>query len=335
MRFGNQRGVALAFAVTCFLAASVAGSARADLFHTIPREVDAVDVNNGGPYFAPPIPYGHYAKDCLGGVHKICSSLFGALHGCGACGGAGCGACGGTGRGLCGGLGRGQCGDPGCGGVGDPGCGKAGRGWGSHCGLCNGNGCGFCQGRALLHGHRGKGHGCTGHASTIAASGQSTPAPSAQSPCGLTGCGLKSKHSHRGRGLLRACGSCRGSGCGLCGGNGFFGGQDPCGNCGGNGCGLCRNGGFGDPCNACGGRGCGMCGGRGCGMCGGRGCGLCGGGHSLLGGPKALVNKVLHRGYIKYFVGPGGPVPITPGYVPYIVTTRSPREFFSFPPMAD
>jgi hypothetical protein len=36
---------------------------------------------------------------------------------------------------------------------------------------------------------------------------------------------------------------------------------------------------------------------------------------------------------VQYFVGPGGPVPITPGYVPYIVTTRSPRDFFSFAPM--
>ena len=47
-----------------------------------------------------------------------------------------------------------------------------------------------------------------------------------------------------------------------------------------------------------------------------------------------MLNGLLHphAGKIKYFVGPGGPVPITPGYVPYIVTTRSPRDFLSFPP---
>ena len=41
----------------------------------------------------------------------------------------------------------------------------------------------------------------------------------------------------------------------------------------------------------------------------------------------------LHRPKMKWFVGAGGPVPFTPGYVPYIVTTRSPRDFFAFPPM--
>ena len=41
----------------------------------------------------------------------------------------------------------------------------------------------------------------------------------------------------------------------------------------------------------------------------------------------------FHRPKISWFIGAGGPVPITPGYVPYIVTTRSPRDFFSFPPM--
>ncbi len=41
----------------------------------------------------------------------------------------------------------------------------------------------------------------------------------------------------------------------------------------------------------------------------------------------------FHKPKISWFNGAGGPVPITPGYVPYIVTTRSPRDFFSFPPM--
>ena len=42
---------------------------------------------------------------------------------------------------------------------------------------------------------------------------------------------------------------------------------------------------------------------------------------------------MFHHNKVDCFVGPGGPVPLTPGYVPYIVTTRSPRDFFSFPPM--
>ena len=33
-----------------------------------------------------------------------------------------------------------------------------------------------------------------------------------------------------------------------------------------------------------------------------------------------------NRQKVDYFVGAGGPVPLTPGYVPYIVTTRSPRD---------
>ena len=55
----------------------------------------------------------------------------------------------------------------------------------------------------------------------------------------------------------------------------------------------------------------------------------------MFGMTHALVRKVLHIGEIKWFVGPGGPVPLTPGYVPYVVTTRSPRDYFAFPPFAD
>ena len=89
---------------------------------------------------------------------------------------------------------------------------------------------------------------------------------------------------------------------------------------------------IGDLCGGCGGKGCGLCGflghlkGKLCGGCGGAGCGLCG---------KAKVAPgagLLHKNKIKYFVGPGGPVPITPGYVPYVITTRSPRDFLAFPP---
>jgi hypothetical protein len=47
-----------------------------------------------------------------------------------------------------------------------------------------------------------------------------------------------------------------------------------------------------------------------------------------------LVNHLLGRDRIKWFNGPGGPVPLTPGYTPYVITTRSPRDFLAFPPFA-
>ena len=36
----------------------------------------------------------------------------------------------------------------------------------------------------------------------------------------------------------------------------------------------------------------------------------------------ASIAGALHKPKISWFNGAGGPVPITPGYVPYIVTTR-------------
>jgi hypothetical protein len=90
--------------------------------------------------------------------------------------------------------------------------------------------------------------------------------------------------------------------------------------------GLFAHGKHGDPCSACGGKGCALCGGTGC-------CtGLC---NKLCGGVAGLVGKVFHIGEIEYFIGPGGPVPLTPGYVPYVVTTRAPRDFLAFPPFSD
>lgn len=95
---------------------------------------------------------------------------------------------------------------------------------------------------------------------------------------------------------------------------------------------------MGDLCGGCGGKGCGLCGFLGhiknklCGGCGGAGCGLCGKARSLLHAPHSLLGALMHKNRIKYFVGPGGPVPITPGYVPYVITTRSPRDFLAFPP---
>jgi hypothetical protein len=261
-----------------------ANGARADgyrLFHTIPGEAPAYDYTTGGEFKAPPVPYGHYAKDNFGGAHALLGCASCRLHGllgCAGCGhegghglGGGCGGCGGRGCGLCSGLGHGG---------GGAGCGDAGCGGG------------------LFHHHKaGRFAPCDSGAVAVVATSQSLPAgtaivqPSEQSPCGLAACGVQGRHSHKGHG--RFCGLCGGRGCGGCGGAGIL-------------------------------NGCGFCGGKGCSHClsGGQGLGL---GSSLRGwlhlGPK-----------VDYFVGAGGPVPITPGYVPYIVATRSPRDFFAFPP---
>ena len=317
MRFGNWRGVTFAFALATLMVAGRPGSTRADGFHTIPREVEAVDLNNGGPYYAPPVPYGHYAKDnaylgYLGAPFGMLKGLF--HHGEGAGQGLGHG----FGHGH--GLGGAGCADGQCGGGMDQGscvaCGGAGAG------------CGFCQGKKLLHGlGRGCGNagGCFGNATTgggaVLATEQVSPVPSAQSLCSEPGCFLKARHFHR-RG--QGCNRCSGLGCGSCQDSSLSAGR-LCGSCHGSGCRLC--GGLG----LFGGHG----GGSGCNACGGRGCNLCQSAHGLLGAAHGLIAKALHKGDIKYFVGAGGPVPLTPGYVPYVVTTRSPRDFFAFPPFTD
>jgi hypothetical protein len=282
MRFGFRRGVTLALGWVPVVALALgltlsmtAGPVRADDFHTIPRLVQAVDLNTGGPYNAPPIPYGHYAGKNYAGrisgrVHGLLGGggLFhrGGAGACGSCGGAGCAACGG-GQGH-GGLFHGGL------------LGKhKGMGLGSGCGLCGGAGC----------------SSCIGLASTVMASGQGVPAPQgpivASPQCSEPGCATPGCKKH----------------CGLFGKN--------------KGCGEY------DPCAGCGGKGCGLCGGKGkgkglCRGCGGMGCGLC----------RGLLSRALGHNKIEWFVGPGGPVPLTPGYVPYVVTTRSPRDFFAFPP---
>ena len=85
MRIGKWRGMprTLALATALGLGLALANSARAvDYpFHTDSREVPAYDFTTGGPYMAPPIPYGHYAKDPLGGVHKFLSCPACQLHG--------------------------------------------------------------------------------------------------------------------------------------------------------------------------------------------------------------------------------------------------------------
>jgi hypothetical protein len=292
MRFGNWRALTLALGLACAVAFLAVGSApaRAQDFHAIPRLVPAVDVNTGGPYYAPPIPYGHYAGKNISG--KLSGKFHGLLAGHGHGGMNACGACGGKGCGLCGGSGflghgsGGACNDPGCGSCAGIGGGHGLGGLFKTCGLCKGAGCGGCS-------------------NGIIASAQGPiPVASPQVSCGKSGCGLFGKHGHMG-----GCGSCGGNGCGNC----AVGSGNPCGGCGGKGCGLCGGLGLlGGPCKFCGGAGCKMCGG-----------GL---GH---------FNHLLGRDKIKWFVGPGGPIPLTPGYTPYVNVTRSPRDYFAFPPFSD
>ena len=355
MRFGNWRGVTLAAGLVPALLLAIGLSstpARAQDCHAIPRLVPAIDLNTGGPYYAPPIPYGHYAKnldDYTGKITGPIHGLLGKFHGagdglCNLCGGKGCSACGGTGHhgigtgcSLCGGKGCSACMGQGGGlfhhggGTGNGGCDSCGTallqghdgGLGLHkglgaCGLCGGKGCGACLGYA---------------SNVVAATAQGAPTPQAapvvaSAQCGDPACGLLGKHHHKGCGLCGGTGLCGGKGCRNCAV------ADPCGACGGRGCGLCGGNGFGHGhglCSACGGHGCNACGGKGlCPGCGGAGCGLCG---AAAGAAHGLIGHLLGRDKIKWFVGPGGPIPLTPGYTPYVNVTRSPRDFFAFPPM--
>jgi hypothetical protein len=323
--------VTLAIALAAILTTGISARADGRIFHhTIPKEVDAIDLNTGGPYYAPPIPYGHNSKDSL--LAKVCGciaspfhKLAGLGHGCkacGGCGGKGCGLCGGKGM-ICGGdgddsghghgFGHGGIGDPGCGPDGCGHFGGLGLGHGkrfNNCGLCGGKGCGICTSTILP-----SSQGAPGVATTAPApqpTAQVTPSPQA---CGVNGCGFKGGHKHHGGGI---CGHDPGLSCGNCG--------DPAG-------GRCFHG-PGATCGNCrGGHGLGHGGGTGCGLCGGKGCSNClGKGH--LGHLKGSLYGLLHphAGEIQYFVGPGGPVPLTPGYVPWVNPVRSPRDFFAFPP---
>ena len=345
MRFGHLRG--LMFAATLFTIAATARPATAGGFgHTMPKEVLARDLATNEPYMAPPIPWGHYAKGGLTG-HFFPKS-------CGICGllaGKGAGHCGGHGLFGHGGKGMGDgCGKKGCGhcgkgdgggmfahgsdGCGDPGCGLFNGGGGGHgrrikdCGLCKGKGCGLCRSSEVgdpIHVLSSE-QAAPGRV-IVTPQSQAAPVASMQS-CVEPGCKLGKGHHHGGMSSIGdPCGSCKGQGCGKCGGLGKLFGHGS------------KGGEFADGsmCGGCGGKGCGMCGGLGklfghggggkCGACGGKGCGLCSGLKSKLSG---LLHP--HKGNIKYFVGPGGPVPLTPGYTPYVVTTRSPRDFLAFPP---
>ena len=299
----------------------------------------------------------------VGHVKGICSKCGGAL--CGSCGGKGlfhgkaCNDCGGDGCGRCGsgllGHGGGLLHHGAIGDAGDCASGNCGHG-GNHGGLFQHDGSGLGHGGGHLH-KVGSGVACVGPGCTTGyAASQAAPAvpakaaaqvmPSSQGAavcggclgtgrllqgggcgtCGGTGrlANLFNHGGNRGQGLGSVCGGCQGRGCGACGGRGLLGNlASKCGQCKGAGCG------------ACGGRGL-LHGGKGaCHNCGGAGCGLCGHVAGLKGKAHAVLGKLLHKGDIEYFVGPGGPVPITPGYVPYVVSTRSPRDFFAFPPFSD
>ena len=305
MRFEKWRGMPLLLTMAAVgLGLGWANPARADgyrLHHTIPRDVPAVDFKTGGEFKAPPVPYGHYAKDHIYNPHYLLGCASCRLHGllgCAGCGhdggghGHGCKACGGHGCGLCSGMGHGDA-------VADPGCG------GGRCGHHRAGKfapCDTCVGPAGVAAECIVGPVATSQSPPV---GMAVVQPSGQSPCGLTGCGVQGRHLHKGlHGHARLCGLCGGKGCGGCGGAGILAG------CGDPGCGLCH------------GKG------SGCGFCGGKGCSHC------LSGLHGKLAGLLHHGSkVDYFVGAGGPVPITPGYVPYVVATRSPRDFFSFPPM--
>lgn len=336
MCFGKWRVAPLTLGLAALLGMSLSGPTKADgwrLHPTLPKEVPAYDFNTGGEYFAPPVPYGHYAKDPVGQAAKAAGHVKGSLMGLGSH----------LGNSVHG-LGHGD---------GGPHEGHSGLGHGHGAGL--GNGCGFCSGKGLFnkHGGSGLGTGMAGHGhghghnqvvlggvenvgrarnfgpyhppgvvatSQALPTGQTIVMPAAQSACGQNGCSLGGLHSHLG-GLANKlrCRLCGGNGCGPCGGSGI---GDPCSNCQGSGHGLKGR------CGSCG--GCGLLSGLGkCMNCGGAGCANCLKG---LGSKLHGLMGALHRPKFEWFVGPGGPVPMTPGYVPYIVTTRSPRDFFAFPP---
>jgi hypothetical protein len=186
---------------------------------------------------------------------------------------------------------------------------------GAGCGDCGGTGCGHCGGGGLF-GHHGGGSACL-----------------------VPGCGGGPGCGHHGAGRFGPgdwdCGpAVAGSAQSLPSGVAVV---QPSGQaCGQPGCGvegLHSHKGH-RRCGLCGGRGCGGCGGSGLGGCGDPGCGLChGGGHGFGSGLHARLAGLLRHQRVDYFLGAGGPVPLTPGYVPYVVVTRSPRDFFAFPPM--
>jgi hypothetical protein len=329
MLFGIRRGIrlTLALATTLGLGLVLVSSARADgqLFqHTIPREVDAYNFKTGGPFMAPPVPNGHYSKDYVTEAHKSLSCVTCRLH---AHMNGGKGHCflhkgdgdygGGGGHGQGGGFGHGDSGVASGIGYGGGVYGQPGESsYGGGIGLANPA---YVNGGVVV----GVGAGADGFATTAPeASAQFGPVISGQAICGKSDCEITVKHSHLSQMLNKIrCGSCSGIGCGACAGTGATG------LCGDPGCSLGAGHSHGD----------GYGGGSGCPLCGGKGCAKClsalKSGLGGLHGKLASLTGAFHAPKMQWFLGAGGPVPLTPGYVPYIVATRSPRDFFSFPPM--
>ena len=163
MRLGARWRRALAL---IGLLSFAAGTASAGLFRkTIPREVAAIDLSTGQPYSAPPIPYGHYAKDKVGYIHERVGMVTGAVGGlfhrgnaCNSCGGRGCAFCSGTGM--------------------APGASMP---------------CSECDGATVGGRHSGGMHGnhnTTGYATVIEGSPYGTPQSAVCQSCGGGGCGL-------------------------------------------------------------------------------------------------------------------------------------------------
>ena len=283
MRFGTWRGTLLALAAALGLGLGSSGSAHADgqlIQHTIPRSVVAYDFTTGRQYMAPPIPYGHYAKDYIGDLDKAMGCVSCRLHSLVGGGGAG--------HGL---FHHGQ---------GDGDCGSA-DAWarrriGVRCHRM------WRRKRLQAHGpsrrlsrvrvhpdavHRARRRSSRRRrrsaASRAARSVRSIPTWARWRPQSLRtlrrrGSRLRRGHGHGERKRLP----------------------------------ILRR--------------------QGLWSLHGRGArGLGANLHSKLASLAAAVG--IGRPKTSWFVGPGGPVPLTPGYVPYIVTTRSPREFFAFAPM--
>jgi hypothetical protein len=257
---------------------------------------------------APPIPYGEYAKDYHGAIYgpaaHVVHSGIGLIHKAGACV-----------HGLASGA----------------------------CAICNHGACGS--------GACGHGHGSAGNCETPAQIPGAAPAVIDGSAPGVSHIGAPVDNGNRSR-VIPASHQVSTSPqvvavpCAACNGVGNFGSGSKCGGCGGLGFikKLSHHGAAASTINtaACAHGSCGTdgCGAGACGGCGKLGCGgLCGLAAGHIAGAKGKVHgaighftKFLPGHGVKYFVGPGGPVPITPGYVPYVVPVRSPRDYFAFPP---
>ena len=313
MRFGNWRGVTLALALGSALA-TIPTTAFANPFHhDIPREVDAVDVNTGGPYYAPPVPYGHYAKGGVGGpspqgVGGLTGRPPRQLRGHGGCGhGDGCGSLRRVrmrflqGRGLFG-HGHGGGGDA----AATPAAGRA-----------------VASSRGTATSRTGRASavttvagtppgsprpGCMGSSQQVITS--SPQAPIASGQCGEAGCGIKGRHRHM-HGSRRMAVAASAAAMAAAPAEGVESVTSAA---------------------AAAGRDAGSAASSGTSRASSAAVAAAPVAASAARRSRSWARRLLHKNKIKYFVGPGGPVPITPGYVPYVITTRSPRDFLAFPP---